>query len=125
MFPEKIRPVSRTELALYGTLIVKFMPYIIGGAEQLTQDNPSSSSLDAGLDVKYRLSSNLTADITYNTDFAQVEADQEQFNLTRFSLFFPEKRGFFLEGYGEDSCAVGSECRVPDHGPAAIRRYGL
>jgi hypothetical protein len=92
---------------------IQFMPYIIGGAEQLAQDEPLSSSLDAGLDVKYRLSSNLTADITYNTDFAQVEADQEQFNLTRFSLFFPEKRGFFLEG--ADIFRIGESYR--EHEP--------
>ncbi len=52
---------------------------------------------DAGLDVKYAVTSNLTVDLTVNTDFAQVEADQQQVNLTRFSLFFPEKREFFLE----------------------------
>ena len=39
-------------------------------------------------------------DLTYNTDFAQVEVDEQQVNLTRFSLFFPEKREFFLEGRG-------------------------
>ena len=50
--------------------------------------------------MKVSLTSNLTADLTVNTDFAQVEADREQANLTRFSLFFPEKRQFFLEGAG-------------------------
>lgn len=55
---------------------------------------------DLGLDVKYGLTQNLTADFTYNTDFAQVEADTQQVNLTRFSLFFPEKREFFLENRG-------------------------
>ena len=50
---------------------------------------------DFGLDVKYGVTQNLTADFTYNTDFAQVEVDQQQVNLTRFSLFFPEKREFF------------------------------
>ncbi|MDX1702368.1 MAG: DUF5916 domain-containing protein, partial [Melioribacteraceae bacterium] len=53
--------------------------------------------LDIGLDAKYLLTSNLTLDLSLNTDFAQVEADQEQVNLTRFELFFPEKREFFLE----------------------------
>jgi hypothetical protein len=53
---------------------------------------------DAGVDVKYGLTRGLISDFTYNTDFAQVEEDQEQVNLTRFSLFFPEKRDFFLEG---------------------------
>ena len=51
----------------------------------------------AGLDVKWGVRPNLTADFTINTDFAQVEADEEQVNLTRFDLFFPEKRPFFLE----------------------------
>ena len=55
---------------------------------------------DAGLDVKYGLTENLVADFTLNTDFAQVEADEQQINLTRFSLFFPEKREFFLENQG-------------------------
>jgi hypothetical protein len=55
---------------------------------------------DVGLDVKYGLTQNLSADFTYNTDFAQVEADEQQVNLTRFSLFFPEKREFFLENQG-------------------------
>ncbi len=52
---------------------------------------------EAGLDVKYGLGSELTLDLTVNTDFSQVEADDQQINLTRFSLFFPEKREFFLE----------------------------
>ena len=55
---------------------------------------------DAGVDVKYGLTQNLTADFTLNTDFAQVEADEQQVNLTRFNLFFPEKREFFLENQG-------------------------
>src|SRR5207253_6869272 len=53
-----------------------------------------------GGDVKYGITKSLTADFTYNTDFAQVEADQQQVNLTRFSLFYPEKRDFFLENAG-------------------------
>jgi hypothetical protein len=55
---------------------------------------------DFGFDAKYSVTQNLTADFTYNTDFAQVEADDQQVNLTRFSLFFPEKRDFFLENQG-------------------------
>ncbi len=55
---------------------------------------------DAGFDLKYGLTKGLIADFTLNTDFAQVEEDQVQVNLTRFSLFFPEKRDFFLEGQG-------------------------
>lgn len=55
---------------------------------------------EAGLDAKYGVTKGLTLDFSYNTDFAQVEDDEQQVNLTRFSLFFPEKRDFFLEGQG-------------------------
>ncbi len=55
---------------------------------------------DVGIDVKYGITANITADLTYNTDFAQVEVDERQVNLSRFSLSFPEKREFFLEGRG-------------------------
>ena len=78
-------------------------PYAISG---LTSDFSTPSPLenqlsgDAGVDVKYKITQSLTADFTVNTDFAQVEVDEQQVNLTRFSLFFPEKREFFLEGKG-------------------------
>ena len=55
---------------------------------------------DIGIDAKYGITANLTADFTYNTDFAQVEVDEQQVNLTRFSIQLPEKREFFLEGRG-------------------------
>ena len=55
---------------------------------------------DAGLDLKWGVSRSLALDLTYNTDFAEVEVDQLQTNLTRFSLYFPEKRDFFLENAG-------------------------
>jgi len=55
---------------------------------------------DVGADVKVGITNGLTADVTYNTDFAQVEEDEQQANLTRFSVLFPEKRDFFLEGQG-------------------------
>ncbi len=72
----------------------------------LTTDNTSiprrtnELSGDVGVDAKYGITKNLVLDLTYNTDFAQVEADEQQVNLTRFSLFFPEKRDFFLENQG-------------------------
>ena len=80
-------------------------PYAIGGMQQdyIMNDDGTGYKLDkspkftGGLDVKYGLTNNLTLDLTVNTDFAQVEADDEQINLTRFSLFFPEKRTFFQE----------------------------
>lgn len=80
-------------------------PYISSGIDQsykLNDDGDSYNRYDktkseAGFDLKYGLTSNLTLDVTLNTDFAQVEADDQQINLTRFSLFFPEKRLFFQE----------------------------
>ena len=77
---------------------LQVVPYVIGGGNKEEAAAPFRGKADAGLDLKYRLTSNLTADLTVNTDFAQVESDQEQFNLTPYSLFFPEKREFFLEG---------------------------
>ena len=61
--------------------------------------------------MKYGVTANLTADFTFNTDFAQVEIDEQQVNLTRFSLFFPEKRDFFLEGRGVFDFARGGARR--------------
>ncbi|HEY7699394.1 MAG TPA: DUF5916 domain-containing protein, partial [Vicinamibacteria bacterium] len=80
---------------------LELKPYGLGSVvTDHTSDPPVSNDFDgdAGIDAKYGLTSGLVADFTYNTDFAQVEEDQEQVNLTRFSLFFPEKRDFFLEG---------------------------
>ena len=81
---------------------LEIKPYLITGGQKLNQDGEPESDVvrDAGLDVKYGITSNLTLDLTLNTDFAQVEADNVQINLTRFNLFFPEKREFFLERAG-------------------------
>ena len=68
---------------------------------------------EAGLDVKLGITNNLTADFTYNTDFAQVEVDERQVNLTRFNLFFPEKREFFLEGEGNFDFTAPRTLDVP------------
>ncbi len=82
---------------------IELKPYAIS---RVTTDRVRTPPLandvtgDLGGDIKYGLTANLTADFTYNTDFAQVEIDEQQVNLTRFSLFFPEKREFFLEGRG-------------------------
>ncbi|MBI1873924.1 MAG: carbohydrate binding family 9 domain-containing protein [Acidobacteria bacterium] len=82
-------------------------PYLLGSAQQ-TGARPARNLLlgDAGVDLKYGLTPSLTLDATYNTDFAQVEVDEQQINLDRFNLFFPEKRPFFLENAG--LFAVGS-----------------
>jgi hypothetical protein len=78
---------------------VEVKPYGIAGATD-EADQETETDADWGLDVKAGITSNLTLDLTYNTDFAQVEADNVQINLTRFDLFFPEKREFFLERAG-------------------------
>lgn len=82
---------------------LELKPYGIGGVSTDRVSVPGVTNDvtgDIGLDIKYGLTANLTADLTVNTDFAQVEVDEQQVNLTRFSLFFPEKRDFFLEGRG-------------------------
>jgi hypothetical protein len=82
---------------------VEIKPYAISNAARdpvASAAEPNKIDADAGFDVKYGVTQNLTADFTYNTDFAQVEVDEQQVNLTRFNLFFPEKREFFIEGAG-------------------------
>ena len=73
------------------------VPYFTGGISKQEDGNPLSK-IDAGLDAFYQISPSLKASITINTDFAQTEVDERQINLTRFNLFFPEKRDFFLDG---------------------------
>ena len=89
---------------------LKVIPY---GLTQLVNDNSPSnintSSAAIGGDIKYSLTPGLTLDLTYNTDFAQVEVDEQQVNLDRFNLFFPEKRPFFLENAGQFSVGSAGE----------------
>ncbi len=77
-------------------------PFVLASAAQqpLDQADETVDDIDGGIDLKWGLTRSLTLDLTYNTDFAQVEVDEQQVNLTRFSLFFPEKREFFLENAG-------------------------
>jgi hypothetical protein len=84
-------------------LDLKLKPYVVSGVRDTrTSATLSNTSFlrDAGLDVKYGVGGGLNLDVTLNTDFAQVEVDEQQVNLTRFSLVFPEKRDFFLENAG-------------------------
>jgi hypothetical protein len=74
-------------------------PYALNAAQRLQGDDFDLKP-ELGFDVKYAVGTQSTFDLTVNTDFAQVEADEQQINLTRFSLFFPEKREFFLENAG-------------------------
>ncbi len=103
---------SLTNLDLRSPGNLKIIPYVLGRFEKdYEQTDPSVDfSPDAGGDIKYSITPSLTLDITYNTDFAQVEVDDQQVNLDRFNLFFPEKRAFFLENAGLFS--VGSPGEV-------------
>jgi hypothetical protein len=102
-----------TRPALLGTLVglqappaarnIEIKPFAVASVATDRTARPQRNNDpdgDVGLDAKYGITQSLTANFTVNTDFAQVEADEQQVNLTRFSLFFPEKREFFLENYG-------------------------
>ncbi len=107
------RAFSLTRVSLAGSLRdlesldrghdLRITPFATGGGRRTldagTTDN--STEGDIGLDVKYGLTASLNLDVTINTDFAQAEVDNERVNLTRFPLFFPEKRDFFLENSGQ------------------------
>lgn len=93
-----------------------FTPYALTGVHRQSVPVALGSrreyAREVGLDVRYALSSNLTLDVTANTDFAQVEADDQQVNLDRFPLFFPEKRRFFQEGSGLFDFVMGGGTRL-------------
>ena len=110
--PSKAHEIHLTNILTQRPVYVT--PYVLGGFGQNSILNADATGYSAdteysreiGLDVKYNLTHNLTLDATINTDFAQIEADDEQVNLTRFSLYFPEKRRFFQERAGIFSFAV-------------------
>lgn len=102
-----------TQLAVAGDLVgieapplsknFEIKPYVVSqSTTDLAARAPFANAFKAstGIDMKYGLTASLTADVTVNTDFAQIEEDLQQVNLTRFNLQFPEKRTFFLEGQG-------------------------
>ena len=106
-------PMALNRVSMFGTVVgldlppagrnLEIKPYALGrSATDRLQAPPVSNDKDGefGGDLKYGITANLTADLTVNTDFAQVEIDEQQVNLTRFNLFLPEKRDFFLEGRG-------------------------
>ncbi len=128
------REFSLFRVSAAGTLVgmeppkqrsLQVVPYVLGS----TADDgvePRSEDADAGVDLKYSLTPSLTLDLTANTDFAQVEVDDQQVNLDRFSLFFPEKRPFFLENAG--LFKVGSSSSFPGSAGVELffsRRIGL
>ena len=113
---------------------MELVPYVLPTA---SRDYVSQAGADTdakyGGDFKIGLTNDLIADFTYHTDFAQVEADQEVVNLTRFSLFFPEKRQFFTESagifdFGKAGTSSGGDASASDPGLLALyytRRIGL
>ena len=113
---------------------LEIKPYAISGTltdRDATPVRSNDVTGDIGFDLKYGLTRSLIADFTVNTDFAQVEADEQQVNLTRFSLFFPEKREFFLEGQGifafGDPTGIRRQNARPSDTPVLFfsRRIGL
>lgn len=106
---ERVRPFS-------------IKPYAKGSYQKDTTgtNDLSETDFDGGLDFRYRFRTNLTLDLTYNTDFAETEVDRFQVNLTRFPLFFPEKREFFLEGKGFYDFGLAGRVQ-----PFFSRRIGL
>ena len=101
--PSQSQPVLFENISRKKPLFVT--PYLLGGMDRAASAgqpegeflHKTGQSYEAGLDLKMGLTNNTILDLTVNTDFAQVEADDQQINLTRFSLFFPERRQFFLE----------------------------
>ena len=79
---------------------LQLTPYVLGDSLTRTNAGRTVNTGEFGADLKYSVTPSMTLDLTYNTDFAQVEVDDEQINLDRFTLFFPEKRPFFLENAG-------------------------
>lgn len=93
---------------LRGGRDLRVKPYALASAGAASS-NPATGDVAVGLDVKYAATAGLVADLTVNTDFSQVETDEQQINLTRVSLFFPEKREFFLENSGVFQFGPGDE----------------
>ena len=113
--PSKYEEVVFDELSPKKPLYIT--PYLLTGYDQKNELNDAETAYDysgdfkfePGLDIKYGINPNTVLDLTVNTDFAQVEADDQQFNTSRFSLFFPEKRKFFLERSSIFDFAMGGQ----------------
>ena len=90
----------------------KVTPYVGADAAQTADSDDLVTGADLGLDAKVLVGTGLNLDLTVNTDFSQVEADVQQVNLTRFSLFFPEKRDFFIENSGIFRFGVPNDSRI-------------
>jgi len=103
--------------SLSGGRDLRVKPFVVAGGTRAVHDGirTNARTQDVGLDVRYGLTASLNLDVTVNTDFAQAEVDDERVNLTRFALFFPEKREFFLENAGQFNVgALSSTDRMAD-----------
>lgn len=132
--PTRDAPVTQTTRAGRITGLPEFetglgltvRPSIAGGSARSAPDLEWTSELEPSLDVFQRLGSNVTAAATVNTDFAETEVDTRRTNLTRFPLFFPEKRSFFLDGADIFDFGAGlSTSQNQDIVPFFTRRIGL
>ena len=130
------RAYGLTRVSLAGTLAglrdlrqgsdLRVTPSFVGGARRTTDGGVTDDSFqrDLGVDLRYGVSAGLNLDVTVNTDFAQAEVDDERVNLTRFPLFYPEKRDFFLENAGQ--FAVGTNASITRYADLFFtRRIGL
>jgi len=116
------RQFNLYRLSLAGTLAevevpdqrnLQLIPYVLASGERAgIEGADEETDTEAGIDIKWSVTPSLTLDATYNTDFAQVEVDEQQVNLDRFSLFFPEKRPFFLENAGTFTVGVPEEIEL-------------
>ncbi len=115
------------DLPRYG-INVELKPFVLGGTRQELDEageTPVQRQTEVGLDMKSELLPGLVLDLTLNTDFAQVEVDDEQVNLTRFSLFYPEKRDFFLENAGIFDVGFDGGFGPPPYQLFFSRRIGI
>jgi hypothetical protein len=140
-----MKPSQAQEIVFHGIKPDKplyIAPYLLTGFESSYELNSQGTDyqkhnkpeLEAGLDVKYGISKTLIMDVTVNTDFAQVESDDQQINLTRYSLYFPEKRMFFLERASVFDFSLGGNSNLfysrriglsdDDEEPEPVRIYG-
>jgi hypothetical protein len=99
---------------------LEIVPYLSPQASRAASSPDASTNMRAGFDLRVGLTSTMNADVTYKTDFAQVEADEETVNLSRFDLMFPEKRQFFSEPAGLFGYGAAAE-RDPSASPARNR----
>jgi hypothetical protein len=117
---ENIRPGRNLGVKPFVTAGVTDVRSATGPSMQRIRSLGELKDYDGGVDAKFGVTKSLTLDLTYHTDFAQVEADTQQVNLTRFNLFFPEKREFFLENSGIFNVGPGGNLL-----PFFSRRIGL